>query len=75
MQEATATQDSVNDAKVAAVGRAERIKQAASEKIQQGKERAKQAHEQAEDYVRAHPTKCVLGALGVGIAIGLIVRR
>ena len=29
----------------------------------------------AEDYIRQNPTKCVLGALGLGVLIGLIVRR
>ena len=36
---------------------------------------ARAAEKAAEDYIRQHPTKCVLGALGVGFLLGLIVRR
>jgi len=53
----------------------ERIKAAAAEKIREGKEKAREFHHTAEDYVRAHPTKCVLGALGAGLVLGLIMRR
>lgn len=58
-----------------ASSRSERIKSAAADKIREGKERARQMHGSAEDYVRDHPTKCVLSAFGVGVAIGLIIRR
>ncbi len=76
MQEGTIENESlVAKTKTAAIGRADKIKQAAAEKLNKGKEKAKQIHVSGEDYVRAHPTKCVLGALGLGVAIGLIVRR
>jgi ElaB/YqjD/DUF883 family membrane-anchored ribosome-binding protein len=39
------------------------------------RDKATAAHESAEDYIRAHPTRSVLGALGVGVLIGLLVRR
>ena len=55
--------------------RTERLKTAAADRIRGGKERARQMHGSAEDYVRENPTKCVLGALGVGVVIGLIIRR
>lgn len=55
--------------------KASAFKETAAVKLQQGKEKAKQMHSSAEDYVREHPTKSVLGALGVGIVIGLIMRR
>ncbi len=66
--------------------KAQVIKQGAGEKAQvikakgkeqwdQGKIKAKEVHTSAEDYVRAKPTQCVLGALGVGFLLGLIVRR
>lgn len=55
--------------------RTERIKAAAAVKIREGKEKARQIHTTAEDYVREHPTKSVLGAFGVGILIGLVIRR
>ena len=51
------------------------VKQAASEKYEQGKAKAKDVHASSEDYVRQHPTKCVLGAFGVGLLIGLLARR
>ena len=56
-------------------GRADKIKAAAAEKIKEGKEKAKRLHVSAEDYVRAHPTKCVVGALGAGLLLGLMIRR
>ncbi len=51
------------------------IKQEAGAKFKQGAERAKELHETAEDYIRENPTKAVLGAVGVGVIIGLILRR
>jgi len=39
------------------------------------KEKAQNVQKEIEDYVRAHPTKSILGALGVGFVIGLIFRR
>ncbi len=51
------------------------IKQEAGAKIKQGAAKAKEIHVSAEDYVREHPTKSILGAVGVGVIIGLIMRR
>ncbi|MGJ8656238.1 MAG: DUF883 family protein [Akkermansiaceae bacterium] len=51
------------------------IKQEAGVKLKQGAEKAKELHTTAEDYVRENPTKAVLGAVGVGVIIGLILRR
>jgi ElaB/YqjD/DUF883 family membrane-anchored ribosome-binding protein len=51
------------------------MKQEAGVKIKQGAEKAKELHATAEDYVRENPTKAVLGAVGVGVIIGLILRR
>jgi len=51
------------------------LKQEAGVKIKQGTEKAKELHSTAEDYVRENPTKAVLGAVGVGVIIGLILRR
>ena len=51
------------------------IKQEAGVKIKQGTEKAKELHHVAEDYVRENPTKAVLGALGIGVIVGLIMRR
>ncbi len=51
------------------------IKQEAGAKIKQGAEKAKEFHVSAEDYIKENPTKSVLGAVGVGVIIGLILRR
>ena len=51
------------------------IKGEDSVKLQQGKEKAKELHANAEDYVKENPTKAVLGAVGIGVIIGLILRR
>lgn len=51
------------------------IKQEASVKIKQGKVKAKELHTTAEDYIKENPTKSVLGAVGIGVIIGLILRR
>ncbi len=39
------------------------------------KEKAQGVQKEIENYVREHPTKSVLAALGVGFVIGLIFRR
>jgi ElaB/YqjD/DUF883 family membrane-anchored ribosome-binding protein len=51
------------------------IRSAADEQWRDTRDKAKEIHVSAEDYIRQHPTKCVLGALGVGFLIGLIARR
>lgn len=55
--------------------RAVNFKEEAGERFKQGAEKARELHLTAEDYVRENPTKTVLGALGVGVIIGLILRR
>ena len=55
--------------------KAQHFKQAASEQVEQGRVKAREAHADAEDYVRKHPTKSILTALGVGVVIGLVIRR
>jgi ElaB/YqjD/DUF883 family membrane-anchored ribosome-binding protein len=72
--------------KVTASEKATAIRQAAGEKAthlrtvadeqwHQTRDRAKDIHITTEDYIRENPTKCVLGALGIGFLIGLISRR
>lgn len=61
--------------KSAAADKAAHFKETASEQWQDTRVKAKELHVTAEDYVRQNPTKCVLGALGVGFLIGLIARR
>lgn len=55
--------------------KAQQLKQAAGEQMQQGRVKAREIHADAEEYVRQHPTKSVLTALGVGVVIGLVLRR
>ena len=38
-------------------------------------EKARDVQKEIEDFVREHPTKSILGALGIGFVIGLIFRR
>ncbi len=67
LQDTTDTQEVSN--------RTERIKIAAADKIRVSKAKAVELHTTAEDYVREHPTKCVLGVFGLGLLIGLVIRR
>lgn len=82
----SAAMESANYAKDVAVEKAQNfrayagdkasaIKQEAGVKIKQGAAKAKEIHVTAEDYVRDHPTKSILSAVGVGVIIGLIMRR
>ena len=61
--------------KASAAERAAHFREVAHEQWTDTRERAREVHSTAEDYIRQHPTKCVLGALGVGFLIGLIARR
>jgi ElaB/YqjD/DUF883 family membrane-anchored ribosome-binding protein len=61
--------------KNAAAEKASHFKDTASEQWHGTRVKAKEIHVTTEDYIRENPTKCVLGALGVGFLIGLIVRR
>lgn len=58
-----------------ATQKAHQVKDVTTQKFNQSCDKAKDLHSSAEDYVRANPTKSVLGALGVGLVIGLIARR
>jgi len=64
-----------HDIKETASVKGQQLKQAAGEQIQQGQVKAREAHADAEEYVRQHPTKSILTAIGVGFLIGLVVRR
>lgn len=59
----------------AAEEKATHLRSVADEQWHQTRDRAKDIHVTAEDYIRENPTKCVLGALGIGFLIGLISRR
>lgn len=55
--------------------KSQHLRDAAVEQWQETRMKAQELHSTAEDYIRQNPTKCVLGALGVGFLIGLITRR
>jgi ElaB/YqjD/DUF883 family membrane-anchored ribosome-binding protein len=61
--------------RIAAAERAQRLQDSAVEQWRDTRVKGKEIQVTAEDYIRQNPTKCVLGALGLGILIGLIVRR
>ena len=61
--------------KDAAAKQADQFKNVATEQWENTRVRAKELHVSAEDYIRENPTKCVLGALGIGFIAGLIMRR
>ncbi len=67
--------ESVQHFKETATERANQFKANASDQWLESRVRAREIQLTAEDYIRENPTKCVLGALGVGFLIGLIVRR
>jgi ElaB/YqjD/DUF883 family membrane-anchored ribosome-binding protein len=61
--------------RIAAAERAHRLQESAVEQWSHTCETGKDIQITAEDYIRQNPTKCVFGALGLGILIGLMVRR
>jgi ElaB/YqjD/DUF883 family membrane-anchored ribosome-binding protein len=69
------TTEKAREARSAATEKATQFKEIANEQWGDTREKAIELHQIAEDYIREHPTKCVLGALGAGFLIGLIVRR
>jgi ElaB/YqjD/DUF883 family membrane-anchored ribosome-binding protein len=58
-----------------ATEKAAHFREVAQEQWYDTRDKAREVHTTAESYIREHPTKCVLGALGVGFLIGLIARR
>ncbi|MBT8037504.1 MAG: DUF883 family protein [Verrucomicrobiae bacterium] len=64
-----------SDIKNTAGVKAQQIKQVAGEQVQNGRVKARAAHADTEEYIRQHPTKSVLTALGIGFVIGLVIRR
>lgn len=61
--------------KSVATEKAQHLRDTAVEQWHETRDKAKELHVTAEDYIRQHPTKTVLSALGIGFLIGLIVRR
>mgnify|MGYP002639768975 CR=1 FL=1 len=64
-----------SDLKETASVKAQQIKQAAGEQMQHSRVKAREVHADTEEYIRQHPTKSVLTALGIGFVIGLVIRR
>jgi ElaB/YqjD/DUF883 family membrane-anchored ribosome-binding protein len=54
---------------------AREIKERAGALAGKWKDKARQVHKEIEHYVREHPTKSVLAAVGVGFVLGLVFRR
>jgi ElaB/YqjD/DUF883 family membrane-anchored ribosome-binding protein len=67
--------ESASAFKASAVEKAAHFREVAQEQWTDTREKAREVHISTEAYIREHPTKCVLGALGIGFLIGLIARR
>jgi len=67
--------EKAGEIKQTATDRAHRLQESAAEQWRDTRVMTKEFHVTAEDYIRQNPTKCVVGALGLGVLIGLIVRR
>jgi len=67
--------EKAGEIKQSATDRAHRLQESAAEQWRDTRVMTKEFHVTAEDYIRQNPTKCVVGALGLGVLIGLIVRR
>ncbi|KAB2641320.1 MAG: hypothetical protein DVB25_02120 [Verrucomicrobia bacterium] len=67
--------EKVGEIKHSAAERAQRLQESAAGQWRDTRVLTKEFHVTAEDYIRQNPTKCVVGALGLGVLIGLIVRR
>lgn len=59
----------------AAAEMAREFKERAGALAGEWKEKARHLHKDVEEYVREHPTKSVLMAVGVGFVLGLVFRR
>lgn len=65
----------VNQIRKAATEQATTIRDYAQEKGEVIRDKAKQFHEAGEEYVKEKPTQSVLIAMGVGLLIGMLLRR
>ena len=72
---ASATAEQAAALKERATEKASHLRDTAVEQWHETRDKAKELHVTAEDYIRQHPTKTVLSALGIGFLVGLIVRR
>lgn len=67
--------DKAETLRIAAAERAQWLQDSAVEQWSHTCETGRDIQITAEDYIRQNPTKCMFGALGLGILIGLMVRR
>ncbi len=65
----------VNQIRKAATEQANTIRDYAHEKGEVICDKAKKLHEAGEEYVKEKPTQSVLIAMGIGLLIGLLIRR
>ena len=65
----------VNQIRKAATEQASTIRDYAQEKGEVIRDKAKKFHEAGEEYVKEIPTQSVLIAMGVGLLIGMLIRR
>ena len=65
----------VNQIRKAATEQAGTIRDYAQEKGVVIRDKAKHLHEASEEYVKEKPTQSMLIAMGVGLLIGLLIRR
>jgi ElaB/YqjD/DUF883 family membrane-anchored ribosome-binding protein len=65
----------LNDAEDRAFARSEGIRKAVRSDLHQGKQWATDRAEQTRDAIRDEPMKTALYAVGVGVLIGLLLRR
>ena len=65
----------VNQIRKAATEQAGTIRDYAQEKGVVIRDKAKHRHEASEEYVKEKPTQSMLIAMGVGLLIGLLIRR
>lgn len=70
-----AASEKAHQFKEVATQRAAQLKSSAETQWHDTRDKAKELHVTAEDYVRQNPTKAILGAIGVGFLVGLVVRR
>ncbi|MCW1886017.1 hypothetical protein OKA04_14865 [Luteolibacter flavescens] len=70
-----AARKGADDLKAAAGNLAEEARSIAAREWEESREKAKHLFITTEDYIRANPTRAVLGAVGIGFLLGLLSRR
>ena len=68
-------EDKATHLKEVAGEKAAQFKEVAEGQWEDTRDMAREAHADLEKYIRQHPTKSVLAAAGVGLLLGLIIRR